>query len=129
DALIAVQGPPVLQGAVPTLVRGSVRTPGDVFESRVVWSDHADLRTELDRQIADRHPSFYTHCADGRPRVLDGMAVSAGSPIQAYHRQYEIFRPHACSRRALERYAHALGLLLYQRLGRKDMKQLGGAYS
>ena len=124
---IGGQRAPVRDGAVPHRVLGREVAAGEIVEGDVVGRHHAGARAHLDREIADREPSFDRQAPDRRAGIFDGMAGAGRRADIADQVQDHVLGRHALGDPALEMHAEALGLALDHGLGGERMHQLRGA--
>lgn len=97
------------------------------LERGVVGRDHADLRAEFDRQVAQREPAFDAERAHGRASIFDCVADPRRGTGARKQVQGQVLGGHAGWQGPFEPHAHAVRLALGQGLCRQHMGALGRA--
>ena len=125
--VVSTQGAPILDGLVPLLALGCMRTVLEVGEGGLVGGDHAGAGSPLDRHVADRHAALHRHLLDGLTAILDHVALATAGAGLGDEGQDEVLRGDAFRQLPVNRHRHGPGLDLRQGLGRQHVLDLAGA--
>ncbi len=117
SVVIRWQQLPLLHSLVESIALRYVGATSHVFERRFVGSDHPCPGAALDRHVADGHPTFHGHLADGLACVLYDVARAAGDAYLSDDGQDQVFGRDAEGQRPVHVHLHGLVLVLSQSLG------------
>ena len=125
--LVAWQIAPGGERQVPARTGGRVSSAGEVIERRLIGRDDPDLRSELHREVAQRHAALDRHRRDGAAGVLDGEAGAAIGTVLADQVQHQVLRLDPAGEAARAGDAHLLGAALDDRLRREHVREVAAA--
>ena len=124
---VAREREPVGGGALERLARRGERPATQISDGLLVRGDHAAPRARLDREVAQGQPALHRERANRLASVFDGVARRPVGPDAGDDRKRDVLRADARARGSIDTDAHALRLLLPERLRHQHMGDLRGA--